>query len=170
MSVVRPGASSTTVHCTEGAQKQMPEQHSPLSPPPSGPFCFSQHISIQVSRHKYDALPELHADLIQSPCLSFRTSCFLVAAVDETSGSTDSSTSYQIRGILQETGWGIFAIIGAVLVHYSFHGSFHGSAEAFMEARKDPWKWWKLPWKLPASIAVEPSAKVLVEASVEVSI
>ena len=33
---------------------------------------------------------------------------WVVAAVDETSGSTDSSTSYQVPGILQETGWEIF--------------------------------------------------------------
>ena len=31
-------------------------------------------------------------------------------AVDEISGSTDSSTSYQVPGILQETGWEIFII------------------------------------------------------------
>ena len=72
--------------------------------------------------------------LVQSLCLSFRTSCFFVVVVEETSGSTDRSARYQVPGILQGTGWEIFTIKsrrGSIVKDIFFRGyvffffSFH---------------------------------------------
>ena len=51
-------------------------------------------------------LAELHADFFSRHALEGVV--FVVVVVDETNGSTDSSTSYQVPGIQQETVWEVF--------------------------------------------------------------
>ena len=78
--------------------------------------CVVGSVTAEQAAHQFfpfrdpGSLAWIARRLVQSSCLSFRRSCLFVAAVDETSGRKDSSTSYEVPDILQGTGWEAFTI------------------------------------------------------------
>ena len=55
-------------------------------------------------------LPELYADLFRRHACPSEEAVFFVVVVQQTCEKTYSSTSYEVPGILPETGWEVFTI------------------------------------------------------------